>query len=104
MPNNRKDYLGKFDARSEEGVFLGYSSTNKAYRVFNKRTLCVEENVHVKFYESGIRIEICVDHEVKELIKYKELAQKIKKRMQNFPKDLVLQMHLDQINVSIQTF
>lgn len=23
MPNNRKDDLGKFDARSEEGVFLG---------------------------------------------------------------------------------
>ena len=41
--NNGKDSLGKFDPRSDEGVFLGYSSHNKAYKVFNKRTLCVEE-------------------------------------------------------------
>lgn len=34
--NNGKDDLGKFDARSDERVFVGYSSTSKAYRVFNK--------------------------------------------------------------------
>lgn len=52
MLNNGKDNLGKFDARSDEGAFMGYSSTSKAYRVLNKRTLCVEESVHVKFDES----------------------------------------------------
>jgi len=30
---------------------LGYSSSRKAYRVFNKRTLVVEESVHVSFKE-----------------------------------------------------
>lgn len=49
--NNVKDDLGIFDARSDEGVFLGYLLSSKAYRVFNKRTKCVEESVHVKFYE-----------------------------------------------------
>jgi hypothetical protein len=33
---NDRDNLGKFDAKSDEGIFLGYSSTSKAYRVFNK--------------------------------------------------------------------
>ena len=51
--NNGKDRLGKFDAKSDEGIFLGYSTSSKAYRVFNKRTLVVEESIHVIFDESN---------------------------------------------------
>jgi len=50
--NNGKDNLGKFDAKSDEGLFLGYSSHSHAYRVFNKRTCVVEESVHVVFDEN----------------------------------------------------
>ncbi|KAL3830922.1 hypothetical protein ACJIZ3_019724 [Penstemon smallii] len=32
-------------------VFVGYSTVSKAYRVFNKRTLLVEESIHVVFDE-----------------------------------------------------
>ena len=53
MHNNRNDALGKFDPRSDEAIFLGYSSHSKAYKVFNKRTLCVEESVHVLFDETN---------------------------------------------------
>ena len=56
--NNGKDALGKFDPRSDEAIFLGYSSHSKAYKVFNKRTLCVEESVHVLFDETISLIEI----------------------------------------------
>jgi len=45
--NDGKDALGKFDPRSDEVIFLSYSSHSKAYKVFNKRTLCIEESVHV---------------------------------------------------------
>ena len=31
-----KDDLGKFDSRTDEGIFLGYSSTKRAYRCYNK--------------------------------------------------------------------
>ena len=51
--NNGKDNLGKFDAKSDEAIFLGYSSTSKAYRVYNKRTMTVEESIHVNFDESN---------------------------------------------------
>ena len=44
---NTKDNLGKFDAKSNVEIFLGYSSYSKAYRVFNKKTMVVEESVHV---------------------------------------------------------
>jgi len=38
---------------SDEAIFLGYSSNSKAYKVFNKRTLCVEESVHMLFDETN---------------------------------------------------
>jgi len=47
--HNGKDNLRKFDAKSDEGIFIGYSSQSKAYRVFNKRTLVVEESIHAVF-------------------------------------------------------
>ena len=52
--NNGKDNLGKFDAKSNESIFLGYSLTSKAFRVFNKRTLVVEESIHVILDESNL--------------------------------------------------
>jgi len=58
MHNNGKDALGKFNPRSDEAIFLGYSSCSKAYKVFNKRTLCVEESVHVFFNETNSLVEI----------------------------------------------
>ncbi|KAI0488458.1 hypothetical protein KFK09_028290 [Dendrobium nobile] len=50
--NNGKSHLGKFDPKSDEGVFLGYSSVGKSFRVINKRTLMVEETTHIVFDES----------------------------------------------------
>ncbi|KAJ9561594.1 hypothetical protein OSB04_006754 [Centaurea solstitialis] len=49
---NNKDNLGKFDSKSDDGIFLGYSSISKTYRVFNKRRQAIEETIHVKFDES----------------------------------------------------
>ena len=34
--NNGKKPLGKFDARSDKAIFLGYSSHSKAYKVFQQ--------------------------------------------------------------------
>jgi len=55
--NNGKDALGKFGPRSDEIIFLVYSSHSKAYKVFNKRTLYVEESVHILFDESNSLVE-----------------------------------------------
>lgn len=61
---NGKDNLGKFDAKSDGGIFLSYSSTSKAYKVYNHITAYVEESVHVSFDESSpqkTRKGICSD-------------------------------------------
>ena len=61
--NNGKDQLGKFDAKSDEGIFLGYSSQRKAYRIFNERTLIIEESIHVVFDDKYVQKQIEDDHE-----------------------------------------
>jgi hypothetical protein len=42
-----KENLGKFDPKSDEGIFLGYSTDSHAYRVFNKRTETVMKSINV---------------------------------------------------------
>ncbi|GKE25973.1 ribonuclease H-like domain-containing protein [Tanacetum coccineum] len=48
---NTLDSLGKFDGKSDKGCLLGYSTTSKAFRAYNKRTKRVEENLHIDFLE-----------------------------------------------------
>ena len=48
-----RENVGKFDSLSDEGIFLGYSSTSKTYRVYNKRTMKVMETVNIVIDESS---------------------------------------------------
>jgi len=69
---NNKLYLKKFDAKAQRGIFLGYSERSKVYRVYNSKTLCVEESMHVKFddkepvSETPEQDESCADIQVTE--------------------------------------
>ena len=48
MKESRK---GKFDVKSDEGIFLGYSCKIRAYRCLNLSTHKVIESAHVKVDE-----------------------------------------------------
>ncbi|KAM5584807.1 hypothetical protein ABKV19_004255, partial [Rosa sericea] len=52
-----REHLGTFDARSDDGVFLGYSMNSRAYRVYNKRTRVVMESINVSIDDQ------CMKHE-----------------------------------------
>jgi len=41
------DNLGKFDSRIDEGIFLGYSSTKRAYKCYNLRLHKIIESANV---------------------------------------------------------
>ncbi|GJZ81204.1 putative ribonuclease H-like domain-containing protein [Tanacetum coccineum] len=59
-PQNKTPYehfKGKFDGKSDEGFFVGYSLSSKACRVYNTRTKKVEENLHIRFLENKPMIE-----------------------------------------------
>ena len=42
-----RENLEKFDAKSDKGYFLGYSSPSRAYRVYNLRTKTVMESSNI---------------------------------------------------------
>ncbi|GJR05831.1 putative ribonuclease H-like domain-containing protein [Tanacetum coccineum] len=55
-PHNKTPYelfRGKFDRKSDDGFFVGYSLNSKAFRVYNIRTRKVEKNLHVRFSSVG---------------------------------------------------
>ncbi|GJT86121.1 retrovirus-related pol polyprotein from transposon TNT 1-94 [Tanacetum coccineum] len=49
---NTKDYLTKFNPKSYEGVFPGYSQNCKAYIILNKHTRKIKESLNVTFDET----------------------------------------------------
>ncbi|PWA72457.1 Integrase, catalytic region, Zinc finger, CCHC-type, Peptidase aspartic, catalytic [Artemisia annua] len=55
--HNHKYHLGKFDAKADDGYFLGYSLVSKAFRVFNTRRQQTEETYHITFDESTEAIQ-----------------------------------------------
>ena len=77
--NNGKNNLGKFDSKADEGIFLGYSSHSHAYRAYNKRTVLIEETVHITFDETNQKVQnksqnSADDEEAKRLQGLKETA------------------------------
>ncbi|GJU82196.1 putative ribonuclease H-like domain-containing protein [Tanacetum coccineum] len=57
VQNRFNNKLGKFDGKSDEGFFVGYSLSSKAFRVYNIRTRKVQENLHVGFLENKPMLE-----------------------------------------------
>nr|GFA15700.1 retrovirus-related Pol polyprotein from transposon TNT 1-94 [Tanacetum cinerariifolium] len=49
---NTLDQLGKFNGKSDEGIFVGYSTISKAFRVYNTKTRKVERNLHINFLKN----------------------------------------------------
>nr|GEU57372.1 integrase, catalytic region, zinc finger, CCHC-type, peptidase aspartic, catalytic [Tanacetum cinerariifolium] len=43
--------LGKFEAKADIGIFVGYAPAKKAFRICNRRTQIISETIHVTFEE-----------------------------------------------------
>ena len=62
-----RENVRKFDTHSDEGIFLGYLSSSKAYRIFNKTTSKVMETVNVVIDET---LTFTTQKEVVQLLKF----------------------------------
>lgn len=51
--SNWKDNLGKFDAKSNEVLFLGYSTSRKTFQILNKHILTIIESIHISLNENN---------------------------------------------------
>nr|GFA15874.1 ribonuclease H-like domain-containing protein [Tanacetum cinerariifolium] len=54
---NVSDHLGKFDEKTDEGYIVGYSASNKAYRVYNVPNKRVEESMNLLFLEEKPNVQ-----------------------------------------------
>jgi hypothetical protein len=59
--------LWKFDARCDEGIFLGYATKRKAYRCFNKILRKIVASANLKVDEDMHRPVEVSDDEPKEI-------------------------------------
>ena len=66
---NDRENLRKFDAKSDEGIFLGYSINSRAYRVYNKRTKMVMESINVAIDDTILEKDVNKDGEAPSLKK-----------------------------------
>nr|GEW70835.1 integrase, catalytic region, zinc finger, CCHC-type, peptidase aspartic, catalytic [Tanacetum cinerariifolium] len=48
---NDSEDLGKLQPMTDIGIFVGYPPSRKGYRIYNKRTRCFMETIHVQFDE-----------------------------------------------------
>nr|GEW53507.1 zf-CCHC domain-containing protein/DUF4219 domain-containing protein/UBN2 domain-containing protein [Tanacetum cinerariifolium] len=88
---NTKYYLTKFDPKSYEGVFLGYSQNSKAYIILNKHTKKIEESLNVTFDETPppSKISPLVDDDLDEDEAIRETE---KKNLKNIVEDETLEI------------
>ncbi|GJX46548.1 retrovirus-related pol polyprotein from transposon TNT 1-94 [Tanacetum coccineum] len=49
--SNDHEDLGKFDAKADIEIFVGYAPAKKAFRIYNRRTWIILETIHVTFDE-----------------------------------------------------
>nr|GEU88678.1 retrovirus-related Pol polyprotein from transposon TNT 1-94 [Tanacetum cinerariifolium] len=89
---NTKDDLTKFNLKSYEGVFLGYSQNSKACIILNKHTMKIKESLNVTFHETPppSKTSPFVDYDLdeEEAIKVTE-----KKSLENDIKDEALEIN-----------
>ncbi|GKB05055.1 retrovirus-related pol polyprotein from transposon TNT 1-94 [Tanacetum coccineum] len=50
-PTNDNEDLGKFNAKADIGIFVGYAPAKKAFKIYNRRTRKTIETIHVTFNE-----------------------------------------------------
>nr|GEW79844.1 hypothetical protein [Tanacetum cinerariifolium] len=54
---NISNHLGKFDGKADEGYIIGYSASNKAYRVYNVSNKRVEETMNLRYLEEKPNVQ-----------------------------------------------
>ncbi|GJW28739.1 retrovirus-related pol polyprotein from transposon TNT 1-94 [Tanacetum coccineum] len=52
-PTNDSENLGKFQAKADIGIFVGYAPSRKGYRIYNKRTRRLMETIHVTLIDKA---------------------------------------------------
>ncbi|CAL2246732.1 unnamed protein product [Prunus armeniaca] len=58
-----REHLAKFDSKCDKGIFLGYSTSSRAYRVYNCRSRTIIESINVTIDDFAASIEMAFDED-----------------------------------------
>ncbi|CAL9028710.1 unnamed protein product [Prunus brigantina] len=58
-----REHLAKFDSKCDKGIFLGYSTSSRAYRVYNCRSRTIIESINVTIDDFAAYIEMALDED-----------------------------------------
>ena len=58
-----REHLAKFDSKCDKGIFLGYSTSSRAYRVYNCRTRTIIKSINVNIDDFAGSIEMALDED-----------------------------------------
>ncbi|BFG14659.1 hypothetical protein CerSpe_009330 [Prunus speciosa] len=58
-----REHLTKFDSKSDKGIFLGYSTSSRAYRVYNYKTRSIIESINVNVDDFAASTEMALDED-----------------------------------------
>ena len=62
MLNNGEENIDKFEAKYDEGIFLGYLWNSHSYIIYNKWIITVEESIYVVFDESNQELHVLTEN------------------------------------------
>ncbi|CAL2226249.1 unnamed protein product [Prunus armeniaca] len=58
-----REYLAKFDSKCDKGIFLWYSTSSRAYRVYNCRTKTIIKCINVNIDDFAASTEMTLDED-----------------------------------------
>ncbi|CAL8162045.1 unnamed protein product [Prunus armeniaca] len=58
-----REHLAKFESKCDKGIFLGYSTSSRAYRVYNCRSRTIIESINVTIDDFAASIEMALDED-----------------------------------------
>ncbi|CAL8083505.1 unnamed protein product [Prunus armeniaca] len=57
------EHLAKFDSKCDKGIFLGYSTSSRAYRVYNYWTRTIIESINVNIDDFAASTQMALDED-----------------------------------------
>jgi len=66
-----RDYRRKMNPKSDEGIFMGYSTNSRVYRVYNNKIQVVMKSINVVIDDVVMELKLALSIQPKKNSKYK---------------------------------
>ncbi|KAI3718124.1 hypothetical protein L6452_18976 [Arctium lappa] len=101
---NDKDNLNKFSPKADEGIFIGYSQTSAAYRVYLKNSKIVVESVNVTFDEEMAYEHLSSEPVITGVLAYGQISPTPVSCVTNYDKASTSMSHLKELDLLFEHF